>query len=293
MEQVHRASTIRAVLLLILGATVTQFSSIIAMRLFDDLGVIATSGLRMAIAAVMLLLIFRPRVRGRSFSEWIPVIAFGASMAAGNVCIYLAIDRIPLGVATTIDFLGPCLVALFASRSLMEGVLALVAFAGVVLIAGFGGPFDTLGLLFAGGAGLSFGLYTLLAVRVGKSVGGVSDVALAVLASACFTLPFSVPAAFHVSPVQWLMLLASALLGTAIPYTVDTIAGKLTSARIVGVLFAFDPVVGTILGVLMLGQFISGSALVGMVLVILAGAGIVWLSGEQKEPPTASQAAPK
>lgn len=287
MGQVHRASTIRAVLLLVLGATVTQFSSIIAMQLFNDLGVLGTSGLRMALAAVVLLLVFRPKVRGRTMAEWLPIVAFGASMAAGNICIYFAIDRIPLGVATTIDFLGPCIVALFASRSVMEGVLALVAFAGVVLIAGFGGPFDTLGLLFAGGAGLSFGLYTLLAVRVGKSIGGVSDVALAVLAAAVLTLPFSVPAGIAAEPGQWLMLLGSAILGTAIPYSVDTLAGKLTSARIVGVLFAFDPVVGTILGLLVLGQVISASALVGMLLVILAGAGIVWFSGKGAESPDA------
>lgn len=271
-------STIRAVWLLILGATTVQVSSIIALGLFDALGVIGTSGLRMLIAAVLLMIIFRPRVWSKPKHEWLPVVFFGVSMAAGNIFIYLAIDRIPLGVATTIDFLGPCLVALFASRSLRDGLFAVAAFIGVVLIAGFGGPFDTLGLIFAAGAGLCFALYTLLAVRVGKSVGGVSDVALAVCVAAILTLPFSLPAAAHADPAQWGWLVLSAILGTAIPYTVDTIAGRLTSARIVGVFFAFDPVVGTLLGAIVLGQIISGSALVGMLLVITAGAAIVWFA---------------
>lgn len=261
-----------------LGATTVQVSSIIALGLFDSLGVIGTSGLRMLIAAIVLIVIFRPRVRNKLLQEWLPILLFGVSMAAGNIFIYLAIDRIPLGVATTIDFLGPCLVALFASRRVRDGVFAIAAFVGVVLIAGFGGPFDTLGLVFAATAGLCFALYTLLAVKVGKSVGGVSDVALAVCVAAILTLPFSVPAALQATLPQWGMLLLSAILGTAIPYTVDTIAGRLTSARIVGVFFAFDPVIGTLLGALVLGQIISGSALVGMLLVITAGAAIVWFA---------------
>ncbi|WP_244304751.1 EamA family transporter [Leucobacter viscericola] len=277
-----RAATIRAMLLVLVGSLGMQLSAVIALGLFDTLGVLGTSSARLAVAAVFLLIIFRPRLRGRSRREWISIILYGAAMAAMNGFLYLAIERIPLGIATTIDFLGPCLVALAASRRLREILLALAALAGVALIAGFGGPFDTLGLIFAAAAGACFGLYTLLAARIGQSSGGLSAVALSVAVAAILTLPFSVPAVPLIRPEQWGLLVLSALLGTALAFTVDTMAGRLTSARVLGVFFAFDPVLGTLLGVLILGQVLTLPASLGIALVVAAGAGIVWFAGKQR-----------
>lgn len=269
-------------LLVLLGSLGMQLSAVIALGLFDTLGVLGTSSTRLAVAAVFLLIIFRPRLRGRTRREWISIVLYGIAMAAMNGFLYLAIERIPLGVATTIDFLGPCLVALAASRRLREISLALAAMVGVALIAGFGGPFDALGLIFAAVAGVCFGLYTLLAARIGQSSGGLSAVALSVAVAAILTLPFSAPAIPLVRPEQWVLLVLSALLGTALAFTVDTMAGRLTSARVLGVFFAFDPVLGTLLGVLILGQVLTLPATLGIALVVTAGAGIVWLAGKQR-----------
>lgn len=266
-------------LLVLVGSLGMQFSAVIAVGLFPDLGVLGTSALRMVIAAVLLLIIFRPKLRGRSRREWSGIVLYGIAMAAMNAFLYLAFDRLPLGVATTIDFLGPCLVALLASRRAREGMLAVVALLGVGLIAGFGGALDPLGLIFAGIAGAAFGLYTLLAARVGQSDGGLPSVALSVTVAAILTLPLSVPVMPLVRVEHALPLLLSAVLGTALAFTVDTIAGRLTSARVLGVFFAFDPVVGTILGALFLNQILTPVALIGVLLVVAAGAGIVWLSG--------------
>ncbi|WP_237466957.1 EamA family transporter [Leucobacter chromiireducens] len=274
-----RSATIRAMLLVLVGSLGMQFSAVIAVGLFPAFGVLGTSALRMVIAAVILLAIFRPRLRGRTRREWVGIILYGVAMAAMNAFLYLAFSRLPLGIATTIDFLGPCMVALLASRRAREGALAVVALLGVALIAGFGGALDPLGLLFAALAGTAFGLYTLLAAQVGQSDGGLPSVALSVTVAAILTLPFSVPVMPLVRPEHLLALLTSAVLGTALAFTVDTIAGKLTSARVLGVLFAFDPVVGTILGALFLNQLLTPIAVLGIVLVVGAGAGIVWLSG--------------
>ncbi|SJN08291.1 Integral membrane protein [Leucobacter sp. 7(1)] len=274
-----RSATIRAMLLVLVGSLGMQFSAVIAVGLFPAFGVLGTSALRMVIAAVILLVIFRPRLHGRSRREWLGIILYGVAMAAMNAFLYLAFARLPLGIATTIDFLGPCMVALLASRRAREGALAMVALLGVALIAGFGGALDPLGLLFAALAGTAFGLYTLLAAQVGQSDGGLPSVALSVTVAAILTLPFSVPVMPLVRPEHLLALLTSAVLGTALAFTVDTIAGKLTSARVLGVLFAFDPVVGTILGALFLNQLLTPIAVLGIVLVVGAGAGIVWLSG--------------
>ena len=274
-----RSATLRAALLVFVGAAGVQGSAAVAMSLFEPLGVIQTSTLRLLIAAVVLLLIFRPRLSGRSRREWASIVLYGVAMASMNIFLYLSIDRIPLGIATTIDFLGPCLVALVASRRLSEGLLAVMAIAGVAMIAGLGGPLDGLGLVFAAAAGVSFGLYTLLAAYVGQSTGGLSNMALSVGVAAVITLPISLPTVPSVELPEWGVLLLSALMGTALAFTVDTMAGKLTSARVLGVFFAFDPVVGTIVGALFLGQVLSLPALGGIALVIVSGAGIVWLAG--------------
>lgn len=267
--------------LVLAGSTGMQIGAAISLSMFDDLGAAGTSGLRMLIAAAIMLVIFRPRLRGRSREAWIGIVLYGVAMAAMNMFLYQAIDRIPLGVATTLDFLGPCLVAFFASRRLREGLLAIVAFIGVVLLAGFGGPFDPIGLMWGALAGASFAGYTLLAPRIGKSDGGLQSVALSVTVAAILTLPFSAPHIADVQLPQWGLLAISALIGTALAFSVDTIAGRLTSASTLGVFFAFDPVVGTIVGALFLGDVLGLTALVGILLIVAAGAGIVWSAGKQ------------
>lgn len=286
-----RSATVRAVLLVLTGSIGVQVSAALALGLFDSIGVIGTSALRMVISAVVLLAIFRPSFRRRSRDEWVGIVLYGVAMAVMNTLLYLAIDRLPLGIATTIDFLGPCMVALLASRRWREGLLAVLAFAGVALIAGFGGPLDGLGLLFAALAGAGFGVYTLLAARIGKSEGGLENMALSVAVGAILMLPFSVPAAPSVELGQWGILALSAVLGMALAFVVDTMAGRLTSARVIGVLFAFDPMVGTLVGALWLGQALTLPALIGIGMVIVAGAGIVWFAGGG--PETASETSPE
>lgn len=278
-----RSATIRAVLLVLIGSIGVETSAALSIGLFDSLGVLRTSGLRLLLAAIIVLAVFRPTLRGRSLRDWAGIVLYGATIAAMNSLLYLAIDRIPLGIATTIDFLGPCMVALAASRRLREALLAVLAFAGVALIAGLGGPIDGLGMLFAALAGASFALYTLLAARTGKRDGGLGDMSLSIAVGAILMLPISVPAIPSVRPSEWGILALSAALGMALAVAVDTLAGRLTSARVIGVLFAFDPVVGTIVGALWLGQELTLPAIAGIVLVVLAGAGIVWFAGQGSE----------
>lgn len=265
---------------MLIGAIGVQASAAISITLFEPLGVMQTSTLRLLLAAIVLLVIFRPRLGGRSGREWVSIVLYGVAMASMNIFLYLSIATIPLGIATTIDFLGPCLVALLASRRISEGIFAVTALGGVALIAGLGGPLDPLGLVFAAAAGASFGLYTLLAARVGQSPGGLSSMSLSVAVAAIITLPISAPAMPSVTMSEWGVLLISAMLGTTLAFTVDTIAGRLTSARIIGVFFAFDPVVGTIVGALFLGQTLAIPALAGIALVVASGAAIVWLAGK-------------
>lgn len=281
VNRAARLDAARAGVLVFIGSAGMQVSAALAIGLFASIGTIGVSSLRLAIAAIILLLIFRPKIGGRTKSQWASIVSYGTIMAFMNIFIYLALERIPLGVVTTIDFLGPAVVALIFSRHLKEAILAVIAFAGVALIAGFGGPFDTLGLIYAGLAAVCFGAYTILAVRVGRSTSSMGDLVFAVCFAAIITSPFSILAAPSLNLSAIGILIISAVTGTALAFTVDTRAGKLASARIIGVFFAFDPLLGTIIGRVWLGQELTTTALIGITVVIVAGAGVVWSAGKK------------
>lgn len=272
-----RGAVLRALGLVLVGSLGIQTSAAISAGLFGDYGTYGTSAVRMLIAAVIMLLVVRPRLRGRSRRDWLGIAVYGVAMALMNLCLYNAIDRIPLGVAVTLDFLGPCAIALLGSRRLREGLCALVAVAGVALIsAGPLGYFDLAGYLFALGAAFFFAVYTVSADKIGKASSGLDGVALSVAIAAVVTLPFAVPQLPRIDGPDWGLFLVAAVIGVAIPFSVDTIAGRITSARVIGVLFAVDPALSSLVGWVLLGQAMSPQAIVGVLLVAIAGALIVW-----------------
>ncbi|MEU8775586.1 EamA family transporter [Streptomyces sp. NPDC048606] len=264
--------------LILIGSTGIQLSSAFAAGLFDSLGPLPVSSLRMAIAAIVLCALFRPALRGRTRGQWISIVVYGMAMAAMNLCLYSAIDRIPLGVAVTLEFLGPCAVAFLASRRVREGLCALAAFIGVLLISGPGGYFDAAGYAFGLGAAAFFALYTVFAERVGKDDTGLSGLALSVAVAALVSAPLGIGAVSRVDGRQWMVLAGVAVVGVAVPYAVDTIAARLSSARVVGTLFSIDPVMGSLIGWLVLGEHIGWTSALGILIVACAGAAVVWLS---------------
>lgn len=253
--------------------------------MFASLGSPAVSSLRLALAAVVLWLFLRPTLRGRNRANWSAIIFYGVVMAAMNLLLYKAIEHLPLGIAVTLDFLGPAVVALVFSRRLREAAWALLALAGVILIAGPGGHFDAVGFAFGLGAGLCFALYTLLAEKVGKADdSSVSSLALSVSIAALVSLPFGTPKVAEVSAPQWGLLALSGVIGVAIPYLVDTLAARISSARVVGTLFAIDPAMGTLIGWLILGEQLGWLSLLGILCVALAGAGVTWFAAKPAGP---------
>lgn len=276
-------SVVTAAGLVFVGSVGIHTSNALATTLFGQFGSPSVSALRMLVAAGVLLVLVRPRVRGRTRSEWIGIVGYGAAMAVMNMSLYVAIARIPLGVAVTIEFLGPCAVALAASRRLREALCAVLALVGVALIsAGPHGYFDLVGYAAAAFAAAAFGAYTLFSARVGKAGNGFDGLALSVTVAALLTTPLSLPAVAQLDAHSGLILLVSALLGVVITFGADTLAARVSSARVVGTLFAIDPAMGAVVGKLMLGQSIAASAAVGIVLVVVAGALLVW-SAESPE----------
>ncbi|PJM79094.1 EamA family transporter [Bifidobacterium scaligerum] len=266
--------------MVMVGSLGIQISSSLSASLFDALGPIPVSSMRMLVAATVMLALIRPKLTGRPKDEWLGIVVYGLAMAAMNICLYSAIDRIPMGVAVTLEFLGPCVVALAGSRHWREGLCAVVALVGVGLISFTpGGYFNPTGYLFAVGSAFCFGLYTLFADKVGKAGTGLDGLALSVTVAALVMLPVSVSHATHATPSQWGVIAASAVLGVAIPYTMDTLSGRITSARVVGTLFSTDPAMSVIIAAVILRQTITLTAVFGVIVVSLAGALLVWASG--------------
>lgn len=268
----------RAALYVLIGSLGIQLSSALSATMFDSLGSPAVSSLRLLIAAAVLLAVLRPSFTGKSAGQWAAVIGYGVVMAVMNLLLYKAIEYLPLGIAVTLDFLGPAMVALLLARRLRQALWAGLALAGVILIAGPAGHFHAVGFAFGIGAGLCFALYTIFAEKVGKEQqDSISSLALSVAVAALVSLPFGAPRILDVTAPQWGMLALSGVIGVAVPYAVDTLAARLTSARVIGTLFAIDPAMGTLMGWAVLGQSLGAWALLGIVLVAVAGACVAWL----------------
>ncbi|WP_243387622.1 EamA family transporter [Bifidobacterium felsineum] len=276
----ERGRVVAAAVMVMVGSLGIQTSSSLSASLFDALKPIPVSSMRMLVAAIVMLALVRPKLTGRSKGEWLGIVVYGLAMAAMNICLYSAIDRIPMGVAVTLEFLGPCVVALAGSHHWREGLCAIVALAGVGLISFTpGGYFNPTGYLFALGSAFCFGLYTLFADKVGKSGSGLDGLSLSVTVAALATLPISIGHATHVTPSQWGIIAASAALGVVIPYTMDTLSGRITSARVVGTLFSIDPAMSVVIAALILRQTITLMAVSGIIVVSFAGALLIWASG--------------
>lgn len=184
-----RRRALLAAALVLVGSTAVQLSAALAAGTFADLGTLAVSGYRMTAAAVVLLLLTRPRLRGRDRRTWAAIVLYGIAMAAMNVLFYAALDRLPLGVAVTLEFCGPLLIAAVASAGRAR-VLPFVALLGVLLVVGGpAGGVDPLGVLLGLGAAAAFGAYTLLAGRVGDASTGLGDLALSVGVGAVLLAP--------------------------------------------------------------------------------------------------------
>ncbi|ADG78847.1 EamA domain-containing protein OS=Tsukamurella paurometabola (strain ATCC 8368 / DSM / CCUG 35730 / CIP 100753 / JCM 10117 / KCTC 9821 / NBRC 16120 / NCIMB 702349 / NCTC 13040) OX=521096 GN=Tpau_2238 PE=4 SV=1 [Tsukamurella paurometabola] len=262
---------------MLVSALSTQTSSALSLQTFSRAGPVPASGLRMAGAAVMMCALTRPNLRRVTTREWSAIVAFGVVMAAMNLCLYQAIDRLPLGVAVTLDFLGPCGLAFVMAKRWRERCCAPIALLGVVLIAGQGSGINLVGIAFGLGAGLCFAGYALLAERVGRQSQPLSRLALAVTIAAATTAPWSLRAIGHLTLRTTLLLLAAAFFGVVVSYTCDAIAAARASATMIALLFGLDPAIGAAVGAIFLHQHLDAAAIVGMVLVVGAGVAVNWM----------------
>ena len=265
-----------AIALVAAGAVSVQSGAAIATGLFGRVGPAGAVTLRTVLGAVVLLIVARPRVTGRSRADWGAVAAFGLVLAAMNVCFYEAIARIPLGVAVTLEFVGPLAVAVGGSRRALDIVWALLAAAGVVLLGSDpSGQLAVSGGVLALMAGGCWAGYILLNREVGRRAEGISGLALALVVASVALTPAGVAAAGGRLIGDHVLArgLVVAVLSTVVPYSLEVVALRRTSARAFGVLLSIDPALAALAGLVMLGQSLRTPEWVALGLVVAANLG--------------------
>src|SRR3954452_8965000 len=212
------------VALVVAGVASAQFGAGFAVTLFDELGPAGAAFLRLAIAAAVLLAIWRPRVRGHTLADLRVAAAFGAVLGTMNFSIYQAMDRIPLGIAVTIEFTGPMAVAVLGSRRALDLLWVALAAAGILLLADpGGGALDSTGVAFALLAATMWAFYILLAERTGRLFPGGSGLAIAMVPGALVIAPFGIAQAGSdlLRPELIAAGAAVALASSVIPYSLE------------------------------------------------------------------------
>ena len=272
---------------MLLAAGSVQFGSGLAATLFDDLGPGGTVLLRVLFAAVVLGLAWRPRVRRLGRRELWLAVAFGLTLAGMNACFYASIDRIPLGIAVTFEFVGPLGVAVAGSRKPLDLLWVGLAAAGIVLLSGLGGNgggLDGLGVALALVAGGFWAAYIVLSERTGQAFPGGSGLAIAMAVAAAALVPLGVADAGEALLEPELLLLgaAVAMLSSAIPYSLELEALRRMPKRVFGVLMSLDPAMAALAGFVVLGQDLEARESAAVALVVLASIGV---SLERSEPP--------
>jgi len=255
-----------------------QFGAALATHLFDRVGPAGAVMLRVTIAAILMVILARPgrRLRHVGRRDLGVAVAFGLVLAGMNLCFYEAIDRIPLGVAVTLEFSGPLAVALAGSRRWTDGVWAALAGAGVALLAtGAGRHLDPVGLVMALLAGAGWVGYILLSKQTGVRFDARTGLAIAMLSGAVVLLPVGLAAAGAdlFQPSVLLIAAAVAVLSSVVPYSFELVALRRVTPRAFGVMLSLDPAIAAAAGLLVLGQHLTGRELTALALVVAANLG--------------------
>jgi inner membrane transporter RhtA len=263
--------------LALLSIVSVQIGAAIAKNLFHLLGPGGAVFLRTGVAAVVLLAIWRPRLRGHASADFRAMILFGLVIAAMNTAFYSAIARLPLGIAVTLEFVGPLGVAIFGSRRKLDVLWGLLAAAGVLLLAPItgGAALDPLGVVFALVAAAGWAGYILLNVRVGRAFPGATGLALSMAVAALAATPYGLlgGGANLLQPGTLLAGAGVALLSTVIPFSLEHAALKRLTARAFGVLMSLEPAFAALVGFVLLGESLGARGIAALVCVSLATVG--------------------
>ena len=277
--------TLPAVPAVLLSTASVQGGAAMAKGLFPLLGPAGTASLRVGISALVLLLLVRPRLGQLSAGQWRAVVPYGLALGLMNLLFYCSLARIPLGLAVTLEFIGPLGLALAGSRRWRDVVWALLAAAGIALIAPWHGQgLDLLGLAFALAAGGCWAVYIVLGRRTAAVLPGQQAVAIGMLFAALPVLPWGIASGSLLGLTPHLLLLGGllALFSSVLPFTLEMQALRTLSTRTFSILMSLGPVAAALSGWLLLGErlLLTQWLAVGFIVVASVGATLTTRSVE-------------
>jgi inner membrane transporter RhtA len=267
-------------LLVLASIASVQFGAAFAKTLFDEIGAGGTVFVRTLVAAVVLALIWRPRLAGHDRRDLTLALVFGLVLAAMNFCFYSSIERIPLGIAVTFEFVGPLGVAVFGSRRPLDLLWVALAATGILLLSdlGSGDGLDRLGVALALLAGVFWAAYILLSARMGRAFPGGAGLALAMVVATVPLAPVGIADGGSELLVPEILLVGVAVgvLGSAIPYALELEALRSLPVGVFGVLMSLEPAVAALAGFVVLDEGLVTREVVAIALVVAASAGAAY-----------------
>lgn len=278
---------------LVLGSIVSvQFGGALAVTLLPLVGVAGSVAMRLGLATLLMWPWVRPSLRGRTRADWVAVAAYGATLGTMNMVFYGSLRRLPIGVAVTIEFIGPLVLSAILSRHLRDVLAVVAAAVGVVLVSGAATtPLDRLdgiGILLALAAGVCWATYILTSQHTGRHFAGLDGLAIAMLLATVVVLPIG---AFEAggSLAGGAALLKGAgiaVLSSVVPYSLELLALRRLAPNVFGILLSLEPVVAAGAGLIVLGQRLSPLKLLGMLFVVAASVLILGTARPDRGEPT-------
>lgn len=269
---------IPAPLLILIAIASVQTGSAVAKTVFGDISPNGVAFARLLIAAIVMVLIFRPRVSNWGAAEWSAVVALGLGMAGMNALIYLSFEHLSLGVAVTLEYVGPLAVALVQARRRGDLLWAVLAGLGVLILGVLaGGHLSMTGVLLALGSGAFWAFYILASARVGQRVSGTGGLAVAMVVAALAVAPFGAGDAFESvgsQPVLLLQLALVAVLSSILPYSLELAALRRVTTNVFGVMSSLNPAAAALTGLLIVGETIGWLEAIALLCVSFASAGV-------------------
>jgi inner membrane transporter RhtA len=274
----RRGGSLGPVGLVLAGGISVQFGGALAVTLMPRAGALGVVTLRLLVAAIVLLLVCRPRLKGHTRADWGTVVVFGITMGAMNGLFYASVDRIPLGAAVTLEVLGPLALSVIASRRLVNLVWAGLALAGVFLLGGGGfSDLDPVGVALALGAGAMWAAYIVFSARTGRRFPQADGLALAMAVAALLFLPLGIAESGTklTDPVTIALGAGVAILSSVLPYTLELLALRRLPASTFAVMMSLEPAIAATAGFLILDQTLTTTQSAAIALVIGASMGAV------------------
>lgn len=268
-------SWLSPVWLVVASIVSVQVGASFAKSLFALTAPVAVAWLRMAVAAAIFWIFARPRLRHRTWPQWRVVIGYGLALATMNWAIYQSFARIPIGLAVTIEFLGPLGVALVGSRRARDFLWVGLAGAGVALLGVFPASADWVGIGYALLAGAAWAGYILLTRPVGRSWAGVTGVSMGSLVGAVI---FLVPGLLAGGMTLWQphvvgLAVLVGVMSSVVPYGLEMVALRTIPAGVFGILMSLEPAVASLAALLLLNERLSVVEIIAMACVIVASVG--------------------